>query len=190
MKGRKDIRTQVAGTESPMCGNRVAPLQGLTISGAPHVGLRPTLLPDALSGLHRVERPRANGVRTFLSARNSNVQCGQECPHSVRAESPTGISVGCSPTNGGRASSRAVRAESPPGTSVGRSPTNGGRASSRAVRAESPTGISVGRSPTNGGRASSRAVRAESPTGTSEGRSPTSRGLPPFQALKGRNQRG
>jgi len=98
--------TLVPDALSGLC--KVAPLQGLTIFGAPHVGLRPTLVPDALSGLHRVERSRANGVRTicapsgeFLSARNSNVQCGQECPHSVRAESPTGISVGRSPTSRG-----------------------------------------------------------------------------------------
>jgi len=38
----------------PSYGNRVTPLQGLTIFGAPHVGLCPTLVPDALSGLCRV----------------------------------------------------------------------------------------------------------------------------------------
>jgi len=109
----------------------------------------------------------ANGVRTicapsgeFLSARGDNQQCGQECPHSVRAESPV--------TNGGRASPRAARAESPA--------TNGGRASPRAARAESPV--------PNGGRASPRAARAESPASIS-GRSPTFRRKRIFKPCKG-----
>ena len=39
-------------------------------------------------GCGRTESHLANGVWTFLSARRSNAQRGQECPHSVRAESP------------------------------------------------------------------------------------------------------
>ncbi|MCL2104622.1 MAG: type II secretion system GspH family protein [Kiritimatiellaeota bacterium] len=39
-------------------------------------------------GYGRTERHLANGVWTFLSARRSHAQRGQECPHAVRAESP------------------------------------------------------------------------------------------------------
>ncbi|MCL2104059.1 MAG: hypothetical protein FWH21_03240, partial [Kiritimatiellaeota bacterium] len=45
-------------------------------------------------------RSQTNGVRTicapsgeFLSARKSNAQCGQECPHSVRAASRNGATL-------------------------------------------------------------------------------------------------
>ncbi|MCL2104927.1 MAG: hypothetical protein FWH21_07750, partial [Kiritimatiellaeota bacterium] len=43
----------------------------------------PPPLEDDDGDVPRAESPIANGVRTFLSARRHNAQCGQECPHSV-----------------------------------------------------------------------------------------------------------
>ena len=78
------------GRASPRAARNESPVSGSAgDKGDPRderALLSPPVSPRNTVG--KAESLAVNGVRTFLSAKGRTVKCGQECPHSVKAESP------------------------------------------------------------------------------------------------------